>query len=339
MCAKEFDCGSSCTAPILEVMLVDRLWAGPVDVVGDVHGELDVLDALLAHLGYRGRDGDHPDGRTLVFVGDLVDRGPKSLAVIDRVRELVAAGRVQCVLGNHELNVLRRDRKEGNDWFFDLPAAEQDRVLGFLATLPLALEREDLRVVHACWHDRHVAALREQRGPVVSLSQRLAEIIEQDLADEGVLGRADRETAHPLDDRTRPPPMLHAMAERNVRRQVAHPVKVLTSGLEEVADAPLWAGGTWRFERRVKWWDAYDGPRVVVGHYWRSRAPGNHQGKGPDLFAGVGPTAPLGPAGQVMCIDYSIGHRQKEREQGKTQFDSALAAYRWPEDEIVFAPC
>lgn len=319
-------------------MLVDRLRPGPVDVVGDVHGELDVLESLLARLGYRGRDGGHPEGRTLVFVGDLVDRGPKSLAVVERVRELVEAGRARCVLGNHELNVLRQDRKEGNDWFFDLPAAEQGRVLGFLATLPLALERADLRVVHACWHEGHVSALRHQQGPVVPLSQRLAEEVEQTLATEGVLDRADRETAHPLDDRTRPPPMLHATAERNVRRQAAHPVKVLTSGLEEVADAPFWAGGRWRFERRATWWDTYQGPRVVVGHYWRSCAPHRHQGKGPDLFAGVAPTAPLGAAGQVMCIDYSIGHRQRERSEGKTQFDSALAAYRWPEDEVIFAP-
>ena len=56
---------------------------GPVDIVGDVHGELGALDALLDRLGYvRGR---HPEGRRLVFVGDLIDRGPDSAGVLERV--------------------------------------------------------------------------------------------------------------------------------------------------------------------------------------------------------------------------------------------------------------
>ena len=48
------------------------------DIVGDVHGELSALLALLAELGYERRSGAWraPEGRSLVFVGDLVDRGP-----------------------------------------------------------------------------------------------------------------------------------------------------------------------------------------------------------------------------------------------------------------------
>lgn len=318
-------------------MLVTSLMPGPVDVIGDVHGELEVLEKLIAALGY-GERGAHPDGRTLVFVGDLVDRGPSSLGVVTRVAELVAAGRAQCVLGNHELNIIRGARKEGNEWFFALGDREQDRVVAFFETLPLALERDDLRVVHACWDDAHVAALRPLRQSVAALSQKLVREIDRALADEGVLRRAEREAGHALRDPSRPPPMLRAVADRNVRRQVAHPVKVLTSGLEEVAAAPFWAAGRWRFESRVRWWDRYDGPQVVVGHYWRSRNGTSHQGKGPDLFAGTNPTAPLGPAGRVMCIDYSIGHRQRERSTGTPPFDSALGAYRWPERELVFAP-
>jgi hypothetical protein len=131
--------------------------------------------------------------------------------------------------------------------------------------------------------------------------------------------------------------MLRALAARNVRRQVAHPIKVLTSGLEEIADRPFRAGGHWRFERRVPWWNRYAGPMVVVGHYWRSKVREAQHGKGVDLFAGVAPEAVLGPSGRVMCVDYSIGKRSKERS-GSGKFETALAAYRWPERQLVFSP-
>jgi hypothetical protein len=55
--------------------LVRPLFPEPLDVVGDTHTEIDTLHDLLAHLGYR-QDGTHPEGRRLVFLGDLTDRGP-----------------------------------------------------------------------------------------------------------------------------------------------------------------------------------------------------------------------------------------------------------------------
>ena len=67
---------------------VAPLFDGPLDIVGDVHGEIDALISLLRELGY-GDDGKHPDGRRLVFLGDLVDRGPDSPAVLRKVRALV----------------------------------------------------------------------------------------------------------------------------------------------------------------------------------------------------------------------------------------------------------
>ncbi|GGZ35186.1 hypothetical protein GCM10010387_31570 [Streptomyces inusitatus] len=73
---------------------------GPFDLIGDVHGCSSELETLLARLGYR--DGAHPDGRTAVFVGDLVDRGPDSPGVLRRVMSMAAAGNALCVLGNHE---------------------------------------------------------------------------------------------------------------------------------------------------------------------------------------------------------------------------------------------
>ncbi|MFB8396129.1 polynucleotide kinase-phosphatase [Streptomyces yangpuensis] len=73
---------------------------GPFDIVGDIHGCSSELETLLARLGYE--DGVHPEGRTAVFVGDLVDRGPDSPGVLRRVMGMVKSGNALCVPGNHE---------------------------------------------------------------------------------------------------------------------------------------------------------------------------------------------------------------------------------------------
>ncbi|WP_329029389.1 polynucleotide kinase-phosphatase [Streptomyces sp. NBC_01423] len=77
-----------------------RHLTGPFDIIGDIHGCRSELDTLLGKLGYV--DGAHPEGRTAVFVGDLVDRGPDSPGVLRRVMSMVADGNALCVPGNHE---------------------------------------------------------------------------------------------------------------------------------------------------------------------------------------------------------------------------------------------
>ncbi|MFE0237533.1 polynucleotide kinase-phosphatase [Streptomyces sp. NPDC058991] len=77
-----------------------RHLTGPFDIIGDIHGCSSELDTLLGRLGYV--DGAHPEGRTAVFVGDLVDRGPDSPGVLRRVMDMVAGGNALCVPGNHE---------------------------------------------------------------------------------------------------------------------------------------------------------------------------------------------------------------------------------------------
>lgn len=71
---------------------------GPFDIIGDVHGCLPELDALLEQL--------QPE-RKLIFLGDLVDRGPDSPGVLRRVMQLVAEGRALCVPGNHDVKLLK----------------------------------------------------------------------------------------------------------------------------------------------------------------------------------------------------------------------------------------
>lgn len=80
-----------------------------VDVVGDVHGLLDDLMALLEAAGWDVSTPvpSHPDDRFLLFLGDLVDRGPQSIEVLNYVRGIVAAGKGECLMGNHEVKLLK----------------------------------------------------------------------------------------------------------------------------------------------------------------------------------------------------------------------------------------
>ena len=87
---------------------------GPFDVVGDVHGCRAELETMLGRLGYtitrddHGRPtGAHHDRRRMIFVGDLVDRGPDTPGVLRLVMGMVAAGDAWCVSGNHEAKLLR----------------------------------------------------------------------------------------------------------------------------------------------------------------------------------------------------------------------------------------
>lgn len=95
-----------------------RTETGPFDIIGDVHGCFDELCALIQKLGYV-VDGcapyrvSHPDGRRLIFVGDLVDRGPKTPEVLRLVMDMVEAGAAFCVTGNHDDKLKRA--LEGRD--------------------------------------------------------------------------------------------------------------------------------------------------------------------------------------------------------------------------------
>ena len=84
--------------------------AGPFDVIGDVHGCIDELTVLLVQLGYewRGDGASHPEGRRALFLGDLVNRGPDTPAVLRLVMGMADAGDALCLPGNHDVMLQRR---------------------------------------------------------------------------------------------------------------------------------------------------------------------------------------------------------------------------------------
>jgi hypothetical protein len=330
---------------------------GPLDIVGDIHGEVGALLDLLAVLGYTA-NGEHPAGRRLVFVGDLCDRGPDSVAVMELVGELVDRQLAQCVLGNHELNLLRASRKEGNGWYFDddhdrqegkfttsrqASPASRSWIDAFIANLPVALHNPNLRVVHACWHDdavHRIASSGEWDAAALydAFERESANALQRD----GILVAA-KEEERQYHDALRNPnstvPFLPASARKDEAKQMANPIRILTSGVERQTATPFFSSGKWRMVERVAWWNEYrDETPVVIGHYWRWPVQVDRQafGKaGPDLFVGTTVEQGLGPHSNVHCIDYSVGRRFQERLRGGV-FQTRLAALRWPERCLAF---
>ena len=344
---------------MIQRTFVAPLFDGPIDVIGDVHGEIGPLRELLVQLGYDAQ-GSHPAHRRLVFVGDLGDRGPDSPAVGEWVMELVGRGVAQCVLGNHELNLLRAEDKAGNAWFMNPDRTEQRpggefahsqiatkdfkaRYLAFLLTLPLVLERSDLRIVHAAWANGEIEVLRGALRSTLEVYRSYETQTEAQLRREGLKDRRDREKAEwrrALHDRHATVPLLTAIGESDERYQMGNPVRAVTSGVERLARVPFWSSGRWRMCDRVQWWEEYDEEvPVIMGHYWRRAKPiqgSDHVATKPDLFFSVGPLDWMGPKKNVFCVDYAIGARYDERKAGKSAFDTHLAAMRWPERELWF---
>lgn len=117
---------------------------GRTIIIGDVHGCPRELDDLLHLLNViPGRD-------RVVFVGDLINKGPNSAAVLRRFRKL----RAESILGNHEYNLLRQARDGarptrayrrlkkdlGSNW---------DRWVAAIADWPAYIRTEEWTVVHA----------------------------------------------------------------------------------------------------------------------------------------------------------------------------------------------
>lgn len=152
------------------------------DLIGDVHGCGASLIKLLEQLDYRQHDGvySHPC-RKVIFLGDLIDRGPRIRLAVNTARRMVEAGEALIVMGNHEANVLaycqRSPGAPHGDWlrshtvrhnsivhetleqYRDYPQ-EWDEALSWFMELPLFLEFDEFRVVHACWDQSLIDALR-----------------------------------------------------------------------------------------------------------------------------------------------------------------------------------
>nr|WP_169333521.1 metallophosphoesterase [Pseudomonas thermotolerans] len=154
------------------------------DLIGDVHGCAHTLERLLERLGYRRQGGvwKHPQ-RMALFLGDIVDRGPRIREALHLVHDMVEAGQARCIMGNHEFYALgwstpappgsgrqfvrehspRHARliRQTLQQFEDHPGDWHD-FLGWFQELPLLLDGGHFRLVHACWDAALIEALRAQ---------------------------------------------------------------------------------------------------------------------------------------------------------------------------------
>ncbi len=286
------------------------------DIIGDVHGHLIPLTALLHHLGYREDDGvwQYPgQTRRVLFVGDYIDRGPHIRETVALVRKMVARGSAVAVMGNHEYNAITWHTPDGRgDWLRThstvhrrqhaatleqygmdplgnaSPTPELAADLAWMRSLPLYYRDDRIIVVHAAWEEQAVADIA---------------------ADPLVL----------LDDEA-----LYRSAYGEYRE--SRSVEILLKGVEMPLRGDRFyvdKDGTRRRKTRVRWWlnnqpasltmkdvamppadtelgsmpvdpwmmshlPGYQDRRLIfLGHYWLSGQP-----------------APL--ASRVACLDYSI---------------------------------
>lgn len=302
------------------------------DIIGDIHGQADLLVDLLQQLGYSPTAGAwRHSNRQAIFLGDFIDLGPKQIETVMIAKQMVEAGSALAVMGNHELNAIA--------WFTPDPANPGDylrshyspewgdknrrqhaaflaevennpklhsEIIEWFLTLPLWLDLPHLRIVHACWHPAMIQYL--------SLHIQNATLTPQLMT--LVVAESDDKDRLPL-----PSPTL------------AQAVEVLTKGME----LELPAGhsfkdkyGILRTRVRAGWWNekattfpeaalldgdlrqalpelpipaqaqvALSGEKpIFIGHYWLT-----------------GSRSPL--SSKVACVDYSAGK------------GGPLCAYRW----------
>jgi hypothetical protein len=276
------------------------------DVIGDVHGQYDKLVAILKSMGYTHAGGAwRCTGRTAIFVGDLIDRGPKQLDTLGLVQRMVDAGTARCIMGNHEFNAigwhtpdpdhageyLRPHGKHGNRRQHQafLAAVEHSErhaaAVAWFKTLPLWIDLGALRVIHACWHHESIDELRPYLRADNTLTDELL-----------VLSSREGSRAHAA-----------------VETLCKGPEVKLPQGTS-IVDGE----GKVRTEVRVRWWcedlstyrkavigppgdsvpSHYEGPPVIFGHYW---------------FTGV----PQVISRRFACVDFSAAA------------DGPLVCYRW----------
>ena len=295
------------------------------DIIGDIHGCSQSLRALLELLGYREMSGvyRHPS-RTVIFLGDFIDRGPQQREVIEIVRTMIEAGTAQSVMGNHEFNAIAYftpDRESGDylrphtaknagqhEEFLKAYAhtpGDYAEVIDWFRTLPLWLDLGGLRIVHACWDARLINK--------VAVSNEGSNLLNEDL-------------------------LIQASHRGHWQFEA---LETLLKGKE--IRLPNGASfrdkdGNLRHNIRVRWWDqsatnfreAFLGPESARTHIPDDEIAGDHlveySHEAPPVFLGhywmEGEPAPL--ASNIACLDYSVA-----KPGGR------LIAYRWDDERLL----
>jgi len=296
------------------------------DIIGDIHGYSKTLEALLQRLDYKKSDGVYRHAqRKVIFMGDLIDRGPEQKEVVAIVRRMVEAGEAICVMGNHEFNAiayytehpnnsgkhLREHNNKNKDQHKEFLAAyentqdEYDDVIAWFKSLPLWVDLGELRIVHACWDVELMGILELQLGQNKTLTDDL---------------------------------LIKASLKNSAEYQA---VEALLKGKEKkLPDGKSFRDkdGHERHEIRVKWHDnfrnyrdAFLGPESQRTHVPDHPIDGDYlieySHKNPPVFIGhywFDNEKPERLSANIACVDYSVA-----KDGGK------LVAYRWDGEQII----
>lgn len=297
------------------------------DIIGDIHGHASRLEQLLLRLGYK-QDAEswHHPHRQAIFVGDFIDRGPEQVETYRLVRAMIDRGAALAVMGNHEFNAVafktpHPDRegerlrphidKNRNQHaaFLDQVGEDSDlhdEIVDWCKTLPLYLDLDGLRVVHACWHDVSLETL----NPLLDQRQCLQESAWIPAASKETDAYDAAETLLKGLEIPRPPGEYFLDKDGHPRRYIR------TRWWEQ-------GSGTYRSvamlddEKRETLPDQSvpsdvlpgysDEKPVFVGHYWLRGTP-----------------EPM--SNRVACLDYTL---TKSAPVGK------LTAYRWEGEAVI----
>lgn len=291
------------------------------DLIGDIHGHSEPLIRLLDKLGYAKTNGvfRHPD-RKVIFLGDFIDRGPDQRGVLEIVRPMIDEGAALSVMGNHEFNAIayhtldpddhnrhlrvhfERNRKQ-HQAFLEVfeDTSDYGEIIEWFRTLPLWLEVDGIRVVHACWDEEHMGFLKSNHPSV-------NEYLDDDL--------------------------LVAASRKGSKEYEA--VETLLKGKEiELPNGQAFhdKDGNPRHNVRVRWFDgdaktyqdAFLGPEKARSHIPDDPIGADHliqySHADPPVFVGHYwlDSEPVLLAPNVACLDYSVAAKSGGR----------LVAYRW----------
>jgi len=297
------------------------------DIIGDTHGHASRLEALLTELGYRrkSRVWQHPT-RKVLFLGDFIDRGPEQLQTVQIAKTMMEAGHALSILGNHEFNAVAfvtpdprvpgeflrphtRKHRTQHHRFLDQVgegSRQHAEIIAWFKTLPVYLELDGLRAVHACWHPACIETLE----PYLAADASIRDDAWQALTSPDSGAHEAIETLLKGVQTPLPPGLSFQDKEGRTRyavrsrwwdrtaRTYAELGRLTEDDRHELPDVPVDAGIM----------PGYDGIKpVFFGHYWMSGTP-----------------APL--TSTMACLDYSVGLAPPG---GK------LCAYRWDGESVL----
>ena len=296
------------------------------DIIGDIHGHAGELRALLEKLGYRrSGHGFRHDERQVVFVGDFIDRGPQIAEALRIARATVEDGNGHAVMGNHEYNAIAfhtpcparpgffRKRTEKNQHqhqttLDQLSSLEMRDAINWFKTLPVAIELDGFRVVHASWQPADIA---EIETAISKFGRFTIDFLVHACDSENPLHQAIENVLKGPEIKL-PDGMSFFDKDGHERTSTRVRWYANPTGMS-IQDYSIGAGDNLpdkpvpeECDNKIKAYPEAD-PPVFFGHYWL-------QGD-PEPFAS-----------NVACVDYSVAKRGK------------LCAYRWHAGEKKIDP-